>query len=73
MDYITWASGCPILKDALASFECKIRHTYQGGDHIILVGEVLRIIAAPHGDPLWFFRGEYRRIATKEEVEDDFS
>ena len=58
VDYITWSSGCPILKDALASFECKIRHTYQGGDHIILVGEVLRIIAAPHGDPLLFFRGE---------------
>jgi len=26
------------LKDALACFECKIRHTYQGGDHVILVG-----------------------------------
>ena len=32
-------------------------------------GEVLRIIAAPKGDPLLFFRGEYRRIAPKEEPE----
>jgi flavin reductase (DIM6/NTAB) family NADH-FMN oxidoreductase RutF len=71
VDYITWSSGCPILKDALASFECKIRHTYQGGDHVILVGEVLRIIAAPQGDPLLFFRGEYRRIAPKEEPEEE--
>ena len=67
VDYITWDSGCPILKGALASFECKIRHTYRGGDHVILVGEVLRIIAEPEGDPLLFFRGAYRRIAPKDE------
>ena len=67
VEYITWDSGCPILKDALASFECKIRHTYQGGDHVILVGEVLRIISAPEGDPLLFFRGAYRKIAPKDE------
>ncbi len=63
VEYITWDSGCPILTNALASFECKIRHTYQGGDHVILVGEVLKIIAAPEGDPLLFFRGRYRQIA----------
>lgn len=68
VDYITWDSGCPILKNALASFECKIRHTYRGGDHVILVGEVLRIIAEPEGDPLLFFRGGYRKMAPKDDV-----
>jgi flavin reductase (DIM6/NTAB) family NADH-FMN oxidoreductase RutF len=63
VEYITWDSGCPILKDALACFECKIRHTYQGGDHVILVGEVLKVIAEPEGDPLLYFRGKYRKIA----------
>ncbi len=63
VEYITWDSGCPILTNALASFECKIRHTYQGGDHVILVGEVLKIIAEPEGDSLLFFRGRYRKIA----------
>ena len=63
VDFITWDSGCPILKDALACFECKIRHTYRGGDHIILVGEVLRILADPEGEALLFFRGKYREFA----------
>ncbi len=36
---------------------------------MILVGEVLRIIAAPQGDPLLFFRGEYRRVAPKDPPE----
>ncbi len=63
VEYIIWDSGCPILKDALACFECKIRHTYMGGDHVILVGEVERIIAEPDGEPLLFCRGRYRKIA----------
>ena len=63
VEYITWDSGCPILKGALASFECKIRHTYQGGDHVILVGEVLKIIAELVGEPLLYLRGKYRKIA----------
>ncbi len=68
VEYITWDSGCPILTNALASFECKIRHTYQGGDHVILVGEVLKIIAEPEGDPLLFFRGRYRQIGPTTEA-----
>ena len=63
VDFITWDSGCPILKDALACFECKIRHTYRGGDHIILVGEVLKILSDPEGEALLFFRGRYRTMA----------
>ncbi len=63
VDFITWDSGCPILKDALACFECKIRHTYRGGDHIILVGEVLKILSDPEGEALLFFRGKYRQMA----------
>lgn len=64
VDFITWESGCPILIDALASFECKIRHSYHGGDHVILVGEVMRIWAAEEGDPLLYLRGRYRRVAS---------
>ena len=65
VDYITWESGCPILSEALASFECRIRHTYHGGDHVILVGEVLKIFAEPEGDPLLICRSQYRRLASQ--------
>lgn len=57
--YVTWDTGAPILTDALASFECEIRDTYDGGDHVIFVGEVLRMRADPAGKPLLFFRGRY--------------
>ncbi len=59
IDYELWDSGCPILTAALASFECKIRHTYHGGDHVIFVGEVLRLCHDPEGQPLLFHGGKY--------------
>lgn len=58
-----WASGCPILKGAVAVFECKTRHTYMGGDHVIFVGEVLNAAHDVHAAPLVFHRGKYRELA----------
>ena len=57
--YETWETGCPILADALANFECRVRHAYDGGDHVIFVGEVTRMRSDPDGRPLLFFRGRY--------------
>jgi flavin reductase (DIM6/NTAB) family NADH-FMN oxidoreductase RutF len=61
--YDIWDTDCPILTGALASFECKTRHTYQGGDHIIFVGEVLRMTHDPDGEPLLYYRGKYKSIS----------
>jgi flavin reductase (DIM6/NTAB) family NADH-FMN oxidoreductase RutF len=55
--------GNALLTEALAVFECKTRHTYDGGDHIILVGEVLEMNADLDGDPLVFYRGKYRELS----------
>ena len=57
--YTTWDTGCPILEDTLAAFECRTRATYDGGDHVIFVGEVMRMWSDPCGQPLLFFRGRY--------------
>src|SRR4051794_18909455 len=47
--------GLPILGEALAFLACCLRAEYEGGDHVILVGEVLEL-GAPgrHEDPLIF-------------------
>ena len=58
----TWDAGCPILKDALAKFECRKRFTHEGGDHVIFIGEVIRMAADLDGKPLLFYRGGYRSI-----------
>jgi 4-hydroxyphenylacetate 3-hydroxylase, reductase component len=62
VDYETWETGCPILPNALAVFECKTAYTYQGGDHVIFVGEVLNYDFDPNGKPLVFWRGGYFRV-----------
>lgn len=62
-EYETWTTGCPILKGAAAVFECKTKHTYMGGDHVIFVGEVLNAAYDPAIHPLCFHRGKYRALA----------
>ena len=63
--YELWDTGCPILSDALANFECKTQHIYDGGDHLIFVGRVHKLRFSASGAPLLYFRGGYRRIAAE--------
>ncbi|OWT61721.1 flavin reductase family protein [Candidimonas nitroreducens] len=50
-------AGMPLITDCAAVFECRIAHRYDGGDHIIIVGEVLSYVAT-HKSPLIFYRGK---------------
>jgi flavin reductase (DIM6/NTAB) family NADH-FMN oxidoreductase RutF len=63
VDYEVWDTGAPILKGCLAAFECRTRANYDGGDHVIFLGEVLRLRCAVDGRPLLYFRGRYRGLA----------
>ncbi len=55
-------TGVPLLDGALGSFECRRHAIHDGGDHFILVGEVVRAQFEPRRDPLLYFRGKYRRL-----------
>jgi flavin reductase (DIM6/NTAB) family NADH-FMN oxidoreductase RutF len=33
-------NGCPVLKDALAYFECEVMGECKAGDHMIILGEI---------------------------------
>jgi flavin reductase (DIM6/NTAB) family NADH-FMN oxidoreductase RutF/pimeloyl-ACP methyl ester carboxylesterase len=57
-----WETGVPIIKGSLSSFECRRHDMHDGGDHLILVGRVLRVRFEPRRDPLLYFRGQYRRL-----------
>ena len=50
------AFGQPVLKDAIASFECRLWAEYPGGDHAIFVGEVMDI-ATRDGEAAAYFKG----------------
>ena len=55
-------TGMPLIDGALGAFECKRHAVHEGGDHFILVGEVVRAQFEPRRDPLLYFRGKYRRL-----------
>lgn len=51
----------PLLDGALATLQCRIQARHPGGDHEIIVGEVLAA-ASRDGEPLVYFRGGYREL-----------
>jgi flavin reductase (DIM6/NTAB) family NADH-FMN oxidoreductase RutF len=51
--------GAPVLRGAVATFECHSRHRYYGGDHIIVIGVVERYAYDAGHPPLVFQRGRY--------------
>jgi flavin reductase (DIM6/NTAB) family NADH-FMN oxidoreductase RutF len=50
--------GLPVLRDAVAVLECRLRNEFDGGDHTIFVAEVERA-SVNGGKPLLYFGGEY--------------
>ena len=53
--------GLPVLKGCLATIVCRRHAVQEGGDHLIIVGEVEGSRVAPEGAPLVYHRGAYRR------------
>lgn len=52
----------PIIEPNLAVFECSKYAQYEAGDHLIVVGRVLRFAVNENEAPLVFFRGAYRAV-----------
>lgn len=61
-DFSIGRLGLPLLKDALAYLECRVARQYDGGDHVIVVGEVEHAVAGEASDPLLYYRGVYHRL-----------
>lgn len=55
--------GAPIIHNALVSFECELEATYDGGDHLIIVGRVQDMQRSSKGEPLLFYAGGYRELS----------
>ena len=54
--------GAPVIRGALVTFECDLHATYEGGDHLIIVGRVREMHRRPSGEPLLFYCGGYREL-----------
>ena len=60
--FTTGSQGEPKLIDALAHFTCAAYAVHPGGDHQIIVGEVLQF-ESREADPLIFYSGGYRALS----------
>lgn len=55
-------SGLPVLGGVIGFVACRVAAMLPGGDHVIVIGDVLQA-EAHGGEPLVHFRGEYRALA----------
>jgi flavin reductase (DIM6/NTAB) family NADH-FMN oxidoreductase RutF len=54
--------GLPIIDGVLAWMTCDLQTVHPGGDHTIGIGAVREMAEEGHGDPLVWYRGDYRGI-----------
>jgi flavin reductase (DIM6/NTAB) family NADH-FMN oxidoreductase RutF len=55
------ATGVPVLAGNTATLECRPWNVYDGGDHLIVVGEVVSLEISPV-PPLLFFGGKFHHL-----------
>ncbi|AXI45660.1 flavin oxidoreductase [Sulfitobacter sp. SK012] len=58
LDMTISANGVPLIDNCLARLECQLVATHPGGDHVIVVGQVIHA-DINSGNPLGFFAGKY--------------
>lgn len=56
------AGGAPLIAGTAAQLECRTWNSCDGGDHLIIIGEVLSF-RRENAEPLVFAGGRYARIA----------
>lgn len=63
IEFTNGLGDAPLLANCIAQFECKTWQLYEGGDHIIVVGEVMAYKSDASLSPLVFSQGTYASTA----------
>lgn len=61
VDWTEAANGTPRIEGSVAHFECGLWKTYDGGDHVIVIGQITEMGATDRA-PLIFCRGKMATI-----------
>jgi len=56
------STGAPLVDGAIAWLECRTWATYDGGDHTIVLGEVIGLEPGERDDALVYFRRGYGTV-----------
>ena len=59
--------GVPVLREALAHFECRVTDRITGGTHTVFLGEVLAV-GATDREPLLYYCGQFGGLALPESI-----
>lgn len=62
LDAFDGETGVPILRGGLGWVECRVWDVHDGGDHLLVLGEVVALAEGERDDPLVFYRGGYHRL-----------
>jgi flavin reductase (DIM6/NTAB) family NADH-FMN oxidoreductase RutF len=66
--WITRASGVPLLVDALAAIDCEVEDIVERHSHAIVIGRVLDIQASARTAALAYWQGQYVAIDQNEDA-----
>jgi len=58
IDWFRGIAGLPVIRDTIATFECRRTMTIEAGDHVVFFGAVEECEHCDQ-DPLVFFSGQY--------------
>lgn len=61
IEFETNVDGVPILRNTLASLECRLTNAHDSGDHTIFIGLVEKSFVADE-QPLIYYHGNYRKL-----------
>lgn len=56
--FTTGLTGAPVLKDAVAHFDCEVAEEHHAGSHSIFIGRVLACDSRS-GSPLGYYNGDF--------------
>lgn len=63
VDYRLGSLGEPLIENALVHLECRVAERLDGGDHIIVIGDVVAGRQVRDAEPLLFYGGRYARLS----------
>lgn len=52
----TGITGAPLLREAFAALDCRVRTMLDAGDHMVILAEVVAGAAQPTGEPMTYTR-----------------
>jgi len=67
-EWVTRASGVPLLVDALAAIDCEVEHVVERHSHAIVIGRVLDMQVSSRTAALAYWQGQYVAIDQNEDA-----